>query len=70
MNLQETVKTNMKILALIESKYSGPFALWPTSPESRYYSILFKATQKVEEALKHEGLVPIVDKESKDDLSF
>jgi hypothetical protein len=62
MNLQETVKVNKRILALIESKYTEPPSLWPTSPESRYYGHLLKDTQKAEEALKHEGLAPAIDK--------
>lgn len=61
MDLSATIKINKQILALIESKYSEPPSLWPTSPESQYYNHLVKDTQKAEEALKHEGLSPIVE---------
>ena len=69
MNLQETIKINKEILALMESKYEGPFPTWSTGPESRYYNYLLRDTQKAEESLKHGGLVSVKDEGSNDALS-
>ena len=63
MNLQETVKINKRILALIKSKYEDPPSLWPRGLESRYYDHLSRDTQKAEEALKHGGLILVIDEE-------
>lgn len=56
MDLQQTIATNNKIMALIESKYQE---LWPAAyntPEARYYRMLFKDTAQAKQALKHSGL--------------
>lgn len=56
MDLHQTIATNKKILALIESKYEE---LWPAAfntPEARYYHMLTKDTVQAEYALNNAGL--------------
>lgn len=61
MNLQATVKTNKRILALIESKYEKMPSLWAKNPETTYYYCLLRDTERAEAAIEHGGLAPIRD---------
>lgn len=46
MNLEQTVIVNLKIMALIASKYADMPALWPLTVETRYYHQLAKDATK------------------------
>ena len=58
MDLQKTVKVNLQILHLIETKYQDPPSLWPKGVETRYYAKLLQHTHQAVDALRHGGLAP------------
>ena len=58
MNLEQAVSVNLKIMALIASKYADMPALWPVTTETRYYHQLAKDSIKAKGALDNGGLDP------------
>jgi len=56
MDLQETIRINRAIMALIRQKYDQFFPGAYSTPESRYYTMLERDTIKAVSALKHGGI--------------
>jgi hypothetical protein len=59
MKLQDIIKTNKMILALIASKYPDISFTIHDSIESRYYVKLLEETKTAQSALNHGGLAEI-----------
>lgn len=56
MDLHKTVETNLKIIALIQSKYTDPSCVWPNTIEHRYFDRLQADTYHARQALQAGGL--------------